>query len=92
MQLEILQVYCSRSLCRLCQNAHSSIAVWGMQEHKTSTIGQQSMRNIAFLLAASLFLQQVQYANANAGHVDPFRSSNYKHHYSNFSGALRWNA
>ena len=57
-----------------------------------STIGQQCMCNIAFLLAASLFLQQVQYANANAGHVDPFRSSNYKHHYSNFSGALLWNA
>lgn len=35
------------------------------------------MCNAAFLLAALLFLQQFQYANASAGHVDPFRTSNY---------------
>ncbi len=56
---------------------HSSIAVWGIQEHKTLTLDQQCMCNVAFLLDVSSLLQQVKYANLNAGHVEPFRSSSY---------------
>ncbi|KAA6428399.1 MAG: hypothetical protein FRX49_01275 [Trebouxia sp. A1-2] len=51
---------------------HSSIAVWGIQEH---TWVQHCMRDIASLLDGSPFLKQVKDANLNAGHVDDLRSS-----------------